>query len=170
MGTTSSTRASTRCSTSADSSLGFALLAKFFEHSGVPDNLPRLLPKSKLWGGFALLAIVWVISSFLDNIAAAMIGGVIARTAYKGRVSVGYVAAIVAASNAGGAWSVLGDTTTTMMWIDGVGAIDVAHGFVASVVGLVVSGSHRDVVPEQDPADRGRRARPRGSRSTGHSS
>ncbi len=120
--------------------LGFALLAKFFEHSGVPDNLPRLLPKSKLGGGFALLAIVWFISSFLDNIAAAMIGGVIARTAYKGKVSVGYVAAIVAASNAGGAWSVLGDTTTTMMWIDGVSPIDVAHCVVASVVGLVVSG------------------------------
>ena len=67
--------------------LGFALLAKFFEHSGVPDNLPRLLPKSKLWSGFVLLAIVWFISSFLDNIAAAMIGGVIAKTAYKGRVT-----------------------------------------------------------------------------------
>jgi len=120
--------------------LGFALLAKFFEHSGVPDNLPRLLPKNKLWGGFALLAIVWVLSSFLDNIAAAMIGGVIARTAFKGRVSVGYVAAIVAASNAGGAWSVLGDTTTTMMWIDGVSPLDVAHCAVASVVALVVSG------------------------------
>jgi len=120
--------------------LGFALLAKFFEHSGVPDNLPRLLPKNKLWGGFALLAIVWFISSFLDNIAAAMIGGVIARTAYKGRVSIGYVAAIVAASNAGGAWSVLGDTTTTMMWIDGVSPFDVAHCAVASVVALVVSG------------------------------
>ena len=120
--------------------LGFALLAKFFEHSGVPDNLPRLLPKSRLWGGFTLLAIVWIISSFLDNIAAAMIGGVIARTAYKGKVSVGYVAAIVAASNAGGAWSVLGDTTTTMMWIDGVSPLDVAHGIVASVVGLLVSG------------------------------
>ncbi len=120
--------------------LGFALLAKFFEHSGVPDNLPRLLPKGRLMGGFALLAIVWLTSSFLDNIAAAMIGGVIARTAYKGRVTIGYVAAIVAASNAGGAWSVLGDTTTTMMWIDGVSPIDVSHGIVASVVALVVSG------------------------------
>jgi len=120
--------------------LGFALLAKFFEHSGVPDNLPRLLPKSKLWSGFGLLAIVWFISSFLDNIAAAMIGGVIAKTAYKGRVTVGFVAAIVAASNAGGAWSVLGDTTTTMMWLDGVNPFDVMHGFVASAVGLLIVG------------------------------
>ena len=120
--------------------LGFALLAKYFEHSGVPDNLPRLLPKAPLASGFALLAIVWFISSFLDNIAAAMIGGVMARSAFKGRVTVGYVAAIVAASNAGGAWSVVGDTTTTMMWIDGVKPLWVARGFVASVVALLVGG------------------------------
>jgi Na+/H+ antiporter NhaD/arsenite permease-like protein len=120
--------------------LGFAILAKYFENSGVPDNLPRLLPKAPLASGFALLVIVWFISSFLDNIAAAMIGGVMARSAFKGRVTVGYVAAIVAASNAGGAWSVVGDTTTTMMWIDGVSPIDVAHGFLASVVALLVFG------------------------------
>jgi Na+/H+ antiporter NhaD/arsenite permease-like protein len=74
---------------------------------------------------------VWILSAFLDNIAAAMIGGVIARTAFKGRVTVAYLAAIVASSNAGGAWSVVGDTTTTMMWIDGVNAFDVVHCAVA---------------------------------------
>jgi Na+/H+ antiporter NhaD/arsenite permease-like protein len=120
--------------------LGFALLAKFFERSNVPDNLPRLLPKKPLMGSFVLLAIVWFISSFLDNIAAAMIGGVMARSAFRGRVSVGYVAAIVAASNAGGAWSVLGDTTTTMMWLQGVHPLDVAHCFIASAVALLVGG------------------------------
>jgi Na+/H+ antiporter NhaD/arsenite permease-like protein len=120
--------------------LGFALLAKFFEHSGIPANLPRLLPKEPLAGAFVLLAIVWLLSSFLDNIAAAMIGGVMARAAFQGRVTVGYVAAIVAASNAGGAWSVLGDTTTTMMWLDGVPPVEVAHGFVASLVALLVMG------------------------------
>jgi Na+/H+ antiporter NhaD/arsenite permease-like protein len=148
--------------------LGFALLAKFFEHSGVPDNLPRLLPKRPVLAGFVLLALVWILSSFLDNIAAAMIGGVIARHAYRGRVSIGYVAAIVGASNAGGAWSVLGDTTTTMMWIDkkqDIGALDVAHGIVASVVALLVMGffasraQHRvqpisrDVAGERKPID-----------------
>jgi Na+/H+ antiporter NhaD/arsenite permease-like protein len=120
--------------------LGFSLLAKYFEHSRVPDNLPRLLPKSSLWNGFVLLALVWFISSFLDNIAAAMIGGVMARSAFKGRVTVGYVAAIVAASNAGGAWSVLGDTTTTMMWIDGVKPEWVARGFLASATALLCFG------------------------------
>lgn len=121
--------------------LGFSLLAKFFEYSGVPDNLPRLLPRRPFFGAFTLLAFVWLTSSFLDNIAAAMIGGVIARAAFRGRVTVSYVAGIVAASNAGGAWSVLGDTTTTMMWIDGVSPLAVARCLIASAVALVVCGS-----------------------------
>ena len=68
---------------------------------------------------FLLLAIVFVLSSFLDNIAGALIGGAMARSLFK-QLHIGYLAAIVAASNAGGAGSVVGDTTTTMMWIDGV--------------------------------------------------
>src|SRR5262249_30182858 len=95
---------------------GFAILARHFEASQVPAIMPDLLPDD--WtGGVVLLALVFVISSFLDNIAAAIIGGTVARTVFKGRVHIGYLAAIVAASNAGGSGSVVGDTTTTMMWI-----------------------------------------------------
>jgi Na+/H+ antiporter NhaD/arsenite permease-like protein len=43
-----------------------------------------------------------------------------AHVLYRGKVHIGYLAAIVAASNAGGAGSVVGDTTTTMLWIAGV--------------------------------------------------
>ncbi|MCU0936144.1 MAG: citrate transporter, partial [Gammaproteobacteria bacterium] len=71
--------------------LGFAVLARHFEDSRIPQILPRFLPSG--WpGGFALLAVI-----------------------------IGYLAAIVAAANAGGSGSVVGDTTTTMMWISGVG-------------------------------------------------
>ncbi len=59
--------------------LGFALLARYFEESRVPAVLPRYLPDGWL-GGFVLLMLVFVLSSFLDNIAAAMIGGAIAAT------------------------------------------------------------------------------------------
>jgi hypothetical protein len=58
-------------------------------------------------------------SAVLDNIAAALIGGSAAITLFKRKVHIGYLAAIVAASNAGGAGSVIGDTTTTMIWIAG---------------------------------------------------
>lgn len=118
---------------------GFGILAKYFEESGVPDILPKYLPDD--WkGGFVLLILVFVLSSFLDNIAAAMIGGTIALVVYKGRVHIGFLASIIAASNAGGAGSVVGDTTTTLMWIDGVSPIDVTHAFVASFAALLIFG------------------------------
>jgi Na+/H+ antiporter NhaD/arsenite permease-like protein len=116
--------------------LGFAILSKIFEESGVPDILPKYLPDD--WKGpFVLLIFVFVLSSFLDNIAAALIGGTIALVVFKRRVYIGYIAALVAASNAGGSGSVVGDTTTTMMWIDGVSAFNVFHAYVAAGTAII---------------------------------
>lgn len=116
--------------------VGFAVLSRHFEDSRAPEAIPRLLP-DKWVGGFALLGMVFVLSAFLDNIAAALIGGVVAKHVYK-RVGIGYLAGIVAASNAGGSGSVVGDTTTTMMWIAGISPLDVVHAYVAAVVAFVV--------------------------------
>src|SRR4029453_11177632 len=119
--------------------VGFALLSRHFEKSQVPMALPKYLPHD--WkGGFILLVMVWVLSSFLDNIAAALIGGAMANQLFRAKVHIGYLAAIVAASNAGGAWSVIGDTTTTMMWIAGVSPTQVFHAIIASSVALLVFG------------------------------
>jgi len=116
---------------------GFALLANHFSESRVPAELPRWLPKD--WkGGWVLLLIVFVLSAFLDNIAAAVIGGTMARPLFRDKLHTGYIAAIVAASNAGGAGSVVGDTTTTMMWIDGVSPLRVLEAFIAAGVALIV--------------------------------
>ena len=115
--------------------LGFALLADHFEKTGIPAVLPNYLPDD--WkGGFVMLMLVFVISSFLDNIAAAMIGGTMAAVLYQRKVHIGFLAAIVAASNAGGSGSVVGDTTTTMMWIDGVAPGQVFEAYVGAVVAL----------------------------------
>ena len=119
--------------------LGFALLSRHFEKSHIPVVLPKYLPHD--WkGGFVLLVMVFVLSSFLDNIAAALIGGAMAHQLFKAKVHIGYLAGIVAASNAGGSGSVLGDTTTTMMWINGVNPLSVIHAYVAAVVALVITG------------------------------
>lgn len=119
---------------------GFAVLARHFEDSHIPEILPSYLPSG--WkGGLTLLAIILVISSFLDNIAAAIIGGTIAQTVYNRKVHIGFIAGIIAASNAGGAGSVVGDTTTTMMWIDGVNAFDVTHAYVGSLAAFFIFGS-----------------------------
>ncbi len=119
--------------------VGFALLARHFEASRVPDEMPAVLPNGWL-GGFVLLILVFILSSFLDNIAAALFGATVARHVFNGRVRVGYLAAIVAAANAGGAGSVIGDTTTTMMWIAGVSPLQVLHAYVAAGCALLVSG------------------------------
>jgi Na+/H+ antiporter NhaD/arsenite permease-like protein len=111
--------------------LGFEILSKIFEESGIPDVLPNYLPDD--WKGpFLLLVFTFILSSFLDNIAAALIGGSIALVVFKHKVHIGFIAAIVAASNAGGSGSVLGDTTTTMMWIGGVNPLNVLHAYVAA--------------------------------------
>ena len=118
--------------------MGFALLSRHFEKSHVPAILPRFLPSD--WkGGFVMLVMVFVLSSFLDNIAAALIGGAMAHQLFRAKVHVGYIAAIVAASNAGGSGSVVGDTTTTMMWIDGISPITVFDAYIAAIPALCVT-------------------------------
>lgn len=118
---------------------GFAILADHFEKSGVPEVLPNHLPDS-WWGGYMLLVIVFLMSAFLDNIAAGMIGGTMALVLYLRKVHIGFIAAIVAASNAGGSGSVVGDTTTTMMWIAGKSPVEVLHAYIASVPAFLFFG------------------------------
>jgi Na+/H+ antiporter NhaD/arsenite permease-like protein len=118
---------------------GFALLSRHFEKSHVPVVLPKFMPSD--WkGAFLLLVMVWILSGFLDNIAASLIGGAMAHQLFKAKVHIGYLAAIVAASNAGGAWSVVGDTTTTMMWIDGISPLVVCEAGIAASVALFIFG------------------------------
>jgi Na+/H+ antiporter NhaD/arsenite permease-like protein len=119
--------------------VGFVLLARHFEDSGVPEVLPKLLPAGWM-GPFVLLVIIFALSGFLDNIAAALIGATVAASVFRRKVHIGYLAAIVAASNAGGAGSVVGDTTTTMMWIDGISPLDVVDAYLPASVATIVFG------------------------------
>jgi len=126
---------------------GFALLADYFESSHLPAILPRFLPHN--WkGAFALLGLVWILSSFLDNIAGALIGGAMAHQLFRAKVHIAFVAAIVAASNAGGAWSVVGDTTTTMMWIAGIAPGQVFHAITAATLALFIFGVPAAIVQQ----------------------
>lgn len=118
--------------------MGFAFLSRHFEKSGIPLVLPKYLPDG--WkGNFVLLVMVFVLSCLLDNIAAALIGGAMAHLLFRDKVHVGFLVAIVASANAGGAGSVVGGTTTTMMWIDGISAVAVLDAYVAAAVALVIT-------------------------------
>jgi Na+/H+ antiporter NhaD/arsenite permease-like protein len=116
---------------------GFELLSNQFERSNISDHLPNVLPDD--WtAGVALLGAVFVLSGVLDNIASAVLGGVMARHLYRGRVHVGFLAAIAACANAGGAGSVIGDTTTTIMWLKGVSPLTVLPAYVAALPAFIV--------------------------------
>jgi len=117
--------------------VGFALLSDHFEKSHITEKISAKLPNGTL-GAFILLLIVFILSAFLDNIAGAIIGATIAVKLFKKKVHLGYLAAIVAASNAGGAGSVVGDTTTTMMWLAGVSPLDVLHAFIGSIAAFIL--------------------------------
>jgi Na+/H+ antiporter NhaD/arsenite permease-like protein len=63
-----------------------------------------------------------------------------AGAVFRKKVHIGYLAAIVAASNAGGSGSVVGDTTTTMMWIDGVNPLNVLDAYIAAAAATLFYG------------------------------
>lgn len=54
--------------------------------------------------------------------------------------NIAYLAAIVTAANAGWAGSVIGDTTTTMMWLSGVSPLAVLEAYLPSFVALLIVG------------------------------
>lgn len=111
---------------------GFGIVAKYFSRTNLPLLASGILPDD--WRGAYCLLVMTAAGSFLiDNIAAAMIAGTVATAVFCGRVTVGYISAIVAASNAGGAGSIIGDTTTTMMWISGVSPAEVLLASVGSI-------------------------------------
>jgi Na+/H+ antiporter NhaD/arsenite permease-like protein len=119
--------------------LGFAVLANHFERSNLPEKIAQVLPPGRV-GAFLLLVMVACLSAVLDNIAAALIGGSTAITLFRRKVHIGYLAAIVAAANAGGAGSVIGDTTTTMLWIEGASPLWVLEAALGAAVAILFFG------------------------------
>lgn len=110
---------------------GFALAAHYFEHSGSSKGLAKVLTSD-----VALLWAIFGLSTILDNIAAAMIGGTILMARYgQGNVPFSMLVGVIGASNLGGAGSPVGDTTTVMMFISespSVPVVQIAAAMVAA--------------------------------------
>ena len=116
---------------------GFAILADVFERSNFPAILPKYLPSNQ-WAGAVLLGFVFILSTFLDNIAAALIGCSMATAVFGKKIHIGFAAALCAAANAGGAGSIVGDTTTTIIWIYGKDPLVIAQAFLPAVIATIV--------------------------------
>ena len=83
----------------------------------ITDRITTKNPKILLW---ILCSVTFFLSSILDNLTTAIVMVSLARKLVPNRdMRLLFVGMIVIAANAGGAWSPIGDVTTTMLWIGG---------------------------------------------------
>ncbi len=68
---------------------------------------------------YIITILAFIFSSFLDNLTTTIVFVQIAGRFFRGKNLLRTVSMIVIASNAGGAFSPLGDVTTTMLWLAG---------------------------------------------------
>jgi Na+/H+ antiporter NhaD/arsenite permease-like protein len=89
----------------------------------------------------SISVVTFFLSAILDNLTTTIVMvSLIRKIVDDQKVRLLFVAMVVIAANAGGAWSPMGDVTTTMLWIGGqVSATAIIKGlFLASVVNLAV--------------------------------
>ena len=99
----------------------------------------RTKSKRKLLWLFSILA--FILSAIIDNLTATIVLITILQKVILNRETrMWFTGMIIIAANAGGAWSPIGDVTTTMLWIaNKVSALElVKHVFLPSIVCMVV--------------------------------
>lgn len=88
----------------------------YFDGFATIKGFIRTKKKSKILWIFSILA--FVLSAIIDNLTATIVLISILQKIVKDRnVRIWYAGLIIVAANAGGAWSPIGDVTTTMLWI-----------------------------------------------------
>ncbi len=88
----------------------------YFDGFATIKSFVKTKSKSKILWIFCILA--FVLSAIIDNLTATIVLISILQKIVKERdVRIWYAGLIIIAANAGGAWSPIGDVTTTMLWI-----------------------------------------------------
>ncbi|CAN6179872.1 unnamed protein product [Urochloa humidicola] len=104
----------------------------------VTDNISTRSPKTLLW---VIGIVTFFLSAILDNLTSTIVMVSLLRklvppSEYRKLLG----AVVVIAANAGGAWTPIGDVTTTMLWIHGqITTLNIMQGlFIPSAVSLAV--------------------------------
>ena len=88
----------------------------YFNGFATIKSFVRTRKKSKLLWIFGFLA--FILSAIIDNLTATIVLITILRKiVHERETRIWYAGLIIIAANAGGAWSPIGDVTTTMLWI-----------------------------------------------------
>src|SRR5690606_9520689 len=83
----------------------------------VTDRIRTTNPKKLLW---VICWVTFILSAILDNLTSTIVMVSLTRKLVANRdTRLFFAGLIVVAANAGGAWSPIGDVTTTMLWIGG---------------------------------------------------
>ena len=104
----------------------------------ITDKIKTKNPKTLLW------VICWVtffLSALLDNLTTSIVMVSLARKLVPNKdMRLFFAGMIVIAANAGGAWSPIGDVTTTMLWIGGqISALGIIKSlFLPSVICMAI--------------------------------
>ena len=104
----------------------------------ITDKIKTKNPKALLW------VICWVtffLSALLDNLTTSIVMVSLIRKLVPNKdMRLFFAGMIVIAANAGGAWSPIGDVTTTMLWIGGqISAFSIIKSlFLPSVICMVI--------------------------------
>lgn len=111
----------------------------YFDGFSTIKNAVNFNSRKKLLWMFAILA--FILSAIIDNLTATIVLISILQKIVKERdVRIWYAGLIIIAANAGGAWSPIGDVTTTMLWIGdkvSTGKL-LAYLFIPSLLCMVV--------------------------------
>lgn len=111
-------------------------------HQGFKVITDRITTTNKVKLLWIVCILTFFLSAVLDNLTTTIVMVSLLRKLIKDKQTRWYFAGfVIIAANAGGAWSPIGDVTTTMLWIKKqiphVGSI-IAHIFAPSVAALVV--------------------------------
>ena len=111
----------------------------YFDGFSTIKGFIKFKKKSKLLWLFSILA--FILSAIIDNLTATIVLITILQKVIKDKETrMWFAGMVIVAANAGGAWSPIGDVTTTMLWIaNKVSALQlVEHVLLPSIVCMVI--------------------------------
>jgi len=110
-------------------------------HDGFQVVTSRIRPRGLAGLLWLISSVTFILSAILDNLTTTIVMVSLSRKILdRGSDRLLFASVVVIAANAGGAWSPMGDVTTTMLWIGGqITALGIVWAlFLASTVNLLV--------------------------------
>lgn len=118
-----------------------AIVAMIDAHDGFEIITSRIRTRSRRRLLVLIAALSFTLSAVLDNLTTSIVMMWLIRKLVTGEADrMYYGGVVIIAANSGGAWSPIGDVTTTMLWIGGqiTTANLVSHVLVPSLVSVIV--------------------------------